>query len=381
MPLGRLAAFARTLRLNGWALGPREIADAARALAALGLERPSPVRAALKHLFCTRREEWERFDELFDVFWHRRGVRTAVKVAGSPPRGAGHGLQRLMAERSPSGEAPSHVEAGAAGIDAPPGRAMRGGASAAESLAARDLRHIVDPDELARAQALAARLARRMRHRLARRQRPAREGNAVDLRATIRLSLQHGGLPLDLRRRRRRERPLRLVLLLDVSGSMETYTAFFLRFMHALLLEMRDAEGFAFHTRLLHLSPALRDPDSVRAAERLVLVAQGWSGGTRIGECLATFNRHHAARLVDGRTAVLILSDGYDTGPPERLGTEMARLRRRTRRIAWLNPMAGWRGYVPEAAGMRAALPYLDLFVPANSLASLAALEPYLARL
>jgi uncharacterized protein len=377
----RLTAFAATLRLNGFVVGLREIGNAATALAALDLSRPDRVRAALKPILCCRREDWRRFDELFDTHWRGRGVRRAVSVTGEPPGAAARGLQRLMEQQAATATArPSRVEVGA-GDGAEPGQAARGGASAAESLAVRDLRHVVDPDDVAQLQALAERLSRRMRHRLARRQRQARRGHTLDLRRTIRHSLERGGLPLELLRKRRHAKPLRLVLLLDASGSMETYTAFFLRFTRALLAEFRHAEGFAFHTHLVHLSPALRDRDAVRAGERLSLLAQGWAGGTRIGECLGLFNRAHAARLVNRRTAVLIVSDGYDTGEPERLGAEMARLRRRTRRIAWLNPMAGWRGYAPEAAGMRAALPHLDLFVPANSLASLSRLEPYLARL
>jgi len=377
----RLTAFAVTLRLNGFVVGLGEIGAAATALAAVGVDRPDRVRAALKPVLCCRREDWRRFDELFDAHWRGRGARRAARTTGTPPPGAAaRGLERLMERQAAPAGRPPHLEAGA-GDGAEPGRAARGGASATESLAARDLRHVVDPDEVAQLQALAERLARRMRHRLARRQHQARRGRTIDLRRTIRHSLERGGLPLELFRRCRRAKPLRLVLLLDASGSMETYAAFFLRFTRALLGEFRHAEGFAFHTRLVHLSPALRDRDPARAGERLSLLAQGWAGGTRIGECLALFNRAHAPRLINGRTAVLIVSDGYDTGDPERLGAELARLRRRTRRIAWLNPVAGWHGYTPEAAGMRAALPHLDLFAPANSLASLERLEPYLARL
>ncbi len=125
----------------------------------------------------------------------------------------------------------------------------------------------------------------------------------------------------------------------------------------------------------------MRDRDVARAVDRLSLLAQGIGGGTRIGECLATFNRWHAKRVINARTAVMIVSDGYDTGAPERLAEEMRRLRRRCRRIVWLNPLIGWREYAPEARGMQAALPYVDLFAPAHNLASLAALEPYLARI
>jgi uncharacterized protein with von Willebrand factor type A (vWA) domain len=162
---------------------------------------------------------------------------------------------------------------------------------------------------------------------------------------------------------------------------MSLYTAFFVRFLHGVVDAFREAEAFVFHTRLVHVSDSLRDRDVARAVDRLSLMAQGIGGGTRIGESLAVFNQWHAKRVINSRTAVMIVSDGYDTGAPERLGQEMRRLRQRCRRIIWLNPLIGWQGYAPQARGMQAALPYVDLFAPAHNIESLAALEPYLARI
>ncbi|MDU6751016.1 MAG: VWA domain-containing protein, partial [Bradyrhizobium sp.] len=125
----------------------------------------------------------------------------------------------------------------------------------------------------------------------------------------------------------------------------------------------------------------MKERDAARALDRLSMMAQGAGGGTRIGESLQTFNRWHAARVLHSRSCVMIVSDGYDTGHPALLGREMAQLRRRCRRIVWLNPMLGWDGYAPEARGIKAALPHVDLYAPAHTLRSLAALEPYLARL
>jgi uncharacterized protein with von Willebrand factor type A (vWA) domain len=243
------------------------------------------------------------------------------------------------------------------------------------------MRHIVDPDDVAEAHALAGRLAKKMRARLVRRRQVHRGGRRLDLRRTIHRNISHGGTPIDLVWRRRKVKPLRLVILLDASGSMSLYTAFFVRFLHGVVDAFREAEAFVFHTRLAHVSESMRDRDVTRAVDRLSLMAQGIGGGTRIGESLATFNRWHAKRVINSRTAVMIVSDGYDTGEPERLGIEMARLRRRCRRIVWLNPLIGWDNYTPEARGMQAALPYVDLFAPAHNLKSLAALEPYLARI
>jgi uncharacterized protein with von Willebrand factor type A (vWA) domain/NO-binding membrane sensor protein with MHYT domain len=260
------------------------------------------------------------------------------------------------------------------------GRGKREGASRFENLAGTDLRHIVDPADIERTHELAARLARVMRARLIRRQRVRRHGHRLDLRRTIHRNVSHGGTLLDLAWRRRKEKPLRLVFLLDASGSMSLYTAFFVRFLHGVVDAFRQAEAFVFHTRLAHVSASLRDRDVTRAVDKLALMAQG-IGGTRIGESLATFNKWHARRVINSRTAVMIVSDGYDTGEPERLAEEMRRSRRRCRKIIWLNPLIGWRDYSPQARGMQAALPFVDLFAPAHNLESLAALEPYLARI
>ena len=188
-------------------------------------------------------------------------------------------------------------------------------------------------------------------------------------------------MPISLVKRQRKERPLRLVILLDASGSMSMYTAVFLRFIHGVLDEFHEAEAFLFHTRLVHVSDAMKERDAQRALDRLSMMAQGAGGGTRIGECLATFNRWHAARVIHARTCVMIVSDGYETGDAALLGREMAQLEKRCRRIVWLNPMIGWEGYAPEAAGIKAALPHIDLYAPAHTLNSLAGLEPYLAKL
>ncbi len=380
----RLAGFARTLRDNGFKVGLAETRDALAILASPAAARPSALKPALRALFCATHSDWQRFDEIFDAFWRGRGMRQKQMLSGSPSesRAPGRRLGEAQVpqdalglpdrvERRPEAESDQSAE----------GRGRREGASRAENLAAADMRHIVDPDDIARAHALAARLARSMRARLVRRDQVRRRGRRLDLRRTIHRNVSHGGTPVDLAWRRRKIKPLRLVMLLDASGSMSLYTAFFVRFLHGVVDAFREAEAFVFHTRLAHVSPSLRDRDVTRAVDKLALMAQGIGGGTRIGECLAAFNRWHARRVINSRTAVMIVSDGYDTGTPEQLGEEMRRLRRRCRRIVWLNPLIGWRDYSPQARGMQAALPYVDLFAPAHNLASLAALEPYLARI
>jgi uncharacterized protein with von Willebrand factor type A (vWA) domain len=384
-PAGRhLASFGRTLRNNGFRIGLAETHDALAILASPAAVRPALLKPALRALFCATHSDWDRFDEIFDAFWLSRNMRQRQVLSGkasaphAPARrlAEAHVPQEALgltdhAERRSDGNAETHAD----------GRGRREGASRTEVLTATDLRHIVDPDDIAAAHALASRLARTMRIRLVRREQIRKRGRRLDLRRTIHRNISHGGTLLDLAWRRRKIKPLRLVVLLDASGSMNLYTAFFVRFLHGVVDAFREAEAFVFHTRLAHVSPSLRDRDVTRAVEKLSLMAQGIGGGTRIGESLATFNRWHARRVINSRTAVMIVSDGYDTGEPDQLGQEMHRLRRRCKRIIWLNPLIGWRDYSPQARGMQAALPYVDLFAPAHNLASLAALEPYLVRI
>ena len=381
----RLAGFARTLRDNGFKVGLAETSDALAILTSPAAARASSLKPALRALFCATHSDWERFDEIFDAFWQGRDMRQRQMLKGSLGQNPASAPQRLAEAHVPKDALglPDRVERrnDADGDSAADGRGRREGASRVESLAATDLRHIVDPDEIAATHALAARLARTMRARLVRREQVRRRGRRLDLRRTIHRNVSHGGTLIDLAWRRRKIKPLRLVVLLDASGSMSLYTAFFVRFLHGVVDSFREAEAFVFHTRLAHVSPSLRDRDVTRAVDKLALMAQGIGGGTRIGESLATFNRWHARRVINSRTALMIVSDGYDTGAPERLGEEMRRLARRCRRIIWLNPLIGWRDYSPQARGMQAALPYVDLFAPAHNLESLAALEPYLARI
>jgi uncharacterized protein len=372
----RLVGFVRVLRDNGFPVGLRETIDGLRAARQANLSHREGLRWALRCLLCASRADWRRFDEIFDLYWRGHGQLQTVRVSGP-------GARKAAAE-SADAEGPRGPMLGAdhgQGAAAEGGEGRRGGASLAESLAATDLRHVNDPEELARIGELTERLAARMKYRLTRRERTRRRGRRLDLRAVIHRSIRFGGTPMQLAYRKRWPKPLRLVVILDASGSMSLYSTFFVRFIRGVLDNFREAEAFVFHTRLIHISAAMRERDTEKALERMALMSAGWAGGTRIGDCLAAFNRNYAARVITGRTAVMIVSDGYDTGDPEVLGAEMARLKRRAKRIVWLNPMIGWRDYAPVAQGMAAALPHVDLFAPAHNLESLAALEPYLAKL
>jgi uncharacterized protein len=379
----RMAGFLCNLRDNNIAVGLGEARDALKIAGAIDLSRPGQLRVALKPLLATQRDEAERFDTLFDAYWLRRGVKRASRPASAAPA-AGPAARRPTFGPLPEGvtalaDSVSR-EAGDQARMADGSKLERGGASKAESLARTDFRHLDNPDDLAQLDELVENLALSLRRRLQRRRKAARRGERLDLRRMLHASIPHGGEPIEIYRKRARQRPLRPVLLLDASGSMSQYSAIFLRFMLALLKRLPDSEGYLFHTRLVEIGPILRERRRVKALERLSLLAEGWGGGTRIGECLATFVKHHANHALRGRSILFILSDGYDTGDPAVLGRAMEALAKRARRIVWLNPLLGWRGYQPVAGGMAAALPHVDLFAPAHNLQSLAALAPHLAR-
>ena len=383
--VAKLAAFLKTLRDSGFAVGPREGQDAASLMAAGYAAKPGLLRSAFKHLFSARKSDWDRFDGIFDAFWLGKRVRSRSLTVGSTKAANSPSLKSLQDRKSePSGGEGATDQIPSDGNDAPEDRAGEGrmeGASRAQNLSEVDFRKMADPGQIEEAHEVAARLAKTMRTRLTRRDLARRRGYRLDLRRTIHSNISHGGVPISLVRRQHKAKPLRLVMLLDASGSMSMYTGVFLRFIHGVLDEFREAEAFLFHTRLAYVSDAMKEKDAGRALDRLSIMAQGAGGGTRIGESLQTFNRWHAARVLHSRSCVMIVSDGYETGDAALLGREMAALARRCRRIVWLNPMMAWEGYAPEAAGIKAALPYVDLYAPANTLKSLTELEPYLAKL
>jgi len=381
----KLAAFLKTLRGSGFAVGLQEGQDAASLMAAGYAGTPGLLRSAFRHLFSARKTDWDRFDGLFDAFWLGKRVRSRSLTFGAAKAANSPSLKSLQDKKSESAAGAGVTDQiPSDGDDALEDRAGEGrkeGASRADNLADIDFRKMADPEQIEQAHEVAARLARTMRTRLTRRDLARRRGYRLDLRRTIHGNISHGGVPITLVKRQRKEKPLRLVMLLDASGSMSMYTGVFLRFIHGVLDEFREAEAFLFHTRLAYVSDAMKEKDAARALDRLSIMAQGAGGGTKIGESLATFNRWHAARVLHSRSCVMIVSDGYETGDARLLGREMAALAKRCRRIVWLNPMMAWEGYAPEAAGIKAALPHVDLYAPANTLKSLTELEPYLAKL
>jgi uncharacterized protein with von Willebrand factor type A (vWA) domain len=245
--------------------------------------------------------------------------------------------------------------------------------SAREVLRKKDFSQFT-PEEIAEARRLISRMDWRLGTRKTRRRERAAHGEFIDYRGTLRRSLRSTGVPIDLRYRRRKERMRPLVLICDISGSMDRYSRLLLQFVHALEHGLDAVEVFVFSTRLTRITRELRKRNVDDAIEHVVRSVDDWSGGTRIGEAIKEFNFKWARRVLRSGATVIMISDGWDRGDPKLLSLEMARLQRSCRRLIWLNPLLGAPGYQPLTQGIRAALPYVDFFLPIHNLKSMESL-------
>jgi uncharacterized protein with von Willebrand factor type A (vWA) domain len=372
-----MLAFGGMLRASGLPVTTSAVMDAVRGLEAVDLMDRAEVYLTLRTVLMSRIEEQPAFDRCFETFWKFHAedgqgldglVATVqpVRQDDEPDTGAVEAAREKQAQI-----ALDEWEEGEGADDEPvevPGLSDR------EALMEQDFSTFPAEqlDEVAR---LTVQIAKRLARRVSRRRKPTRRGGTIDLRRSMRANLMKGEI-IELRRRARRRRKVRLVLLCDVSGSMDLYSRFLLQFLYALQNVFGRVETFTFATRLTRVSDLLRGPSYKGALRRLTEV-RDWSGGTRIGESIREFNQTWG-RLVDRRTIVLLLSDGWDTGEPEVLAKEMLTLKRRAARVIWLNPLLGNPSYEPLTRGMAAALPLVDHFAAAHNLASLRELAGHL---
>jgi uncharacterized protein len=363
-----IVTFGRVLREAGMEVGPGRIADALRGMDHVDITSQEDVFWALRTTLVARREDLETFDRAFDAWFLRRAGRVPQRREVDP-RSMHKDAKRVR--RDPRGTRE------AAPADGEPDSI---GHSAHELLREKDFAAMT-PEELRAARALIADMATARPNRRSHRLRRHRRGRILDMRGLARASIATGGDPVARRFRRRAEAPRKLVVLCDVSGSMEAYSRALLLYLHAVVRSGRGVEVFAFGTRLTHLTAELRtrDPEQAlaRAAERVV----DWASGTRIGASLKRYNDVWGRRALTRGAVVLIASDGWERQDHELVGREMARLHRAAYAVVWVNPVKGSPDYQPLAAGMRAALPHIDRFVPGHNLASLEALGGLLSRI
>jgi uncharacterized protein len=368
---GRLTLLAASMRAGGVRLGVGELLSAHRALAAVNPGDRDAAYFALRATLCSRRDDLAAFDAAFAQWFAR-----PQEQAPEPPPALDETARLVL----PRVAVPSGVQGELGEVEVVPSAW-----SDVELLRDKDFSEYTE-EERRRARRAIRRLAATAPTRPSRRTRPARRRGAPphaarpDLRHTIRASLRTAGDPLERHWREPGERPRPLVLVCDVSGSMEPYARMLLSYMQACVAARRRVEAFVFGTRLTRVTAELRGRDADAALHRAAGATQDWSGGTRIGDAIATLNREHGRRL--GRGAVVVLlSDGWDRGDPVQLEAEMARLARCSHRLIWLNPLKAHPDYQPLTRGMQAALPHVDEFMAGNSLASLEELAEALDRL
>ena len=359
-----VVTFGRVLREVGLEVGPGRVADALRGIAAVDLTRQEDVYYALRQTLVSRHDELDLFDRAFNAWFLRAPVLPPVRTAPSP----------LAQEKV--GETLSDAAGGEP--DDEVGDPLELGASGHELLRDKDFAEMT-PDEYRRVKRLIAAIAEQRPLRASRRRRPDPRGDRLDMRKLIRQSLRTGGDPVDRPYRARKEVPRKLVVLCDVSGSMDAYARALVLFLHAAVGSGPGVEAFAFGTRLSRLTAELgtRDPES--ALEKCTEAVTDWGSGTRIGASLKEFNDLYGKRALSRGAVVVVVSDGWERQDPELVGREMARLARAAYAVIWVNPLKGNPEYQPLAGGMRAALPYVDRFLSGHNLRSLEELAAVLA--
>lgn len=366
-----IVEFCRFARANGIATGVKESLEAVRAASVVGIADRQNLKFALRAVLCSTKADWDSFDEIFDAFWSEFAGEVSLERVK-------RGKSVREQESQPENAELASMAHSSATAETEEGKAVMG-ATVHERLKKADFSEVKQAD-LAELERISLRLLRQMSLRLSRRIRSLAVRGRVDLRRTIRRSIGRGGDPIDLSFRRRKLQPLKLVIALDVSGSMNPYSIFFVRFAYALQKYFKRVDTFLFSTRLTEITSTLRARQLRDALESLAGHAAGWSGGTKIGESLHQLTQLQGRRLFSRDTVFMVLSDGWETGDPAVLVEELSGIKRRVRKLIWLNPLLGMADYQPITRGMSAALPYIDVFAPAHNLESLLELEGHLRR-
>lgn len=351
-----IVAFCRFLRPNGFAISAEEEALALRSLEWIDWKSLAVFCAALRAVLCRNRSNLEAFDSLFYQYWKEleRAADSKIVEQERPQPRPGQKQEAFKALKSwlNGHQNKEEEETAFYGL--------------AENWSRRDFA-AVPADEVAELMRIIRALSRRLAAQLNRRQQPTRQNRQPDLRRTVRANLRRGGELLEIICRKPRRDRTKLVVLCDVSQSMELYTAFLLQFLYAFQQVFRRVETFTFSTDLQRVTAVLKNRNYDEALRSLAAEPLGWNGGTRIGHAFQKFEREHARRLLDSRTTVLILSDGLDAGETGLLADSLEKIRARCRRIVWLNPLAGYSNYRPETAGMQAAWPFIDVFAAGHN--------------
>lgn len=359
--------FARTKELF---VGIQQTMAAIEAVKSIGGVGPQEFAFSLRAALTSSKEEWDLFNRLFETFWGESQHR-------SSPASAGTEKAKINArEQNTTSRTLGSLSTGDPSSAKEDGKTVTG-ASTQQRIQTMDFSKVA-PDDLVALEEVSQRLFRRMSLRLSRRRKIRNLADRVDVRRTIRRSIPRGGDPIVLAFQGKKPQKYRLIIFLDISGSMNAYSLFLVRFAFALQKFFKHVDTFLFSTDVVEITDVLRTRDLPDAFLRLSQRAAGWAGGTKIGESLSDFYRQHGRKLLSTQTVFIILSDGWDTGEPELLAAQLHRIRRRVQKLIWLNPLLGLKEYAPITRGISAALPYVDIFAPAHNLESLLALEKFL---
>ena len=366
-----LLLFARQLKAKGLKITPARVTDAFRSLEQIDLADRRDFLEALRANFVSSKMEFAVFSEVFRHFWGRIGELPPKKVlwADEDPEGGRDLKEGPLAEAREEAPPPA---------DRNGEKSFSTGYSPQEVFLVKDFKQY-SPEDQTNLEKETARLISRWVMRVSRRRKPASKGQELDFRRTIRKTVSSGGEVIEFIKRQRKVKPLKIISLCDVSGSMEGSTRFTLQFIFGLQKAFRRSESFVFSTRLTRITDVVKKNQRSNALNLLRRRVQDWSGGTRLGACLKTFNEVWGKGMAAGSAVVILFSDGWDRGDPALLEAEMRRLKRRAHRVIWMNPLLGTPGYRPLTRGMQAALPFIDHFLPANDLNSLRGLGEVLA--
>ena len=368
-----IVAFGRVLRRAGLEIGSHQIMDAVRAVEVVGVRREDDVYQALFSVFVRRRDQVDLFDQAFHLFWRAPSrlpevmqmLLPQIKAPPQRPRKQKR-VQEALKEpgKKNTGRKPRPLEDEKTEVE------LVMTYSASEVLRKKDFAEFT-VEEVAAAKVFIRQMRWPIKPKAVRRRSPREKGRLLNLRATMRQGLRHHGELLDLRFQGLKKKSRPVVVLCDISGSMEPYARMLLHFMHAITDGLDRVESFVFGTRLTRITRYLRRRGVDRAVTEVSRAVPDWAGGTRIGEAIKTFNYRWLRRVLRSSGVVLVISDGCDRGDTELLAKEMARLARNCHRLIWLNPLLGYDAYQPLTKGMLAALPYIDDFLPVHNLESL----------
>ena len=376
----RLLDFNHHMFAHGFNTSFDQATQSLEGLQHIDLSKIQEWKNALKSIYSYNFETFEKFDELFDSFWTNEGrKKTNVQRQNNNKNNKTINTRSILAppeqgtlDNDSTNKSMTNNEND---MEVSSNAVSKITASFIENKKKTDLKELIDTDLQKRIHSAVLKIAKSIKHKRSRRLLADRKGAKLDLRKIVSKSLAYEGYPIKLYKKSKPKKPMRIVSILDISGSMKVYSQIFLTFVKGLVGVDQSSDVYLFHTRLMRVTEYLKENDTLNAVNRISLLTEGFSGGTKIGKSLKEFNNIYSKKNVNGRTVVIIISDGYDTGNPKIVSQELEKLKKRNCKIIWLNPLLGWENYEPVASSMKEASPYLDLFAPCSTIEDLENLE------